>query len=491
MASEAKSNPTTRVKSKILLISSITCIGLLVALLIAMTSWYLSNRNKINDGVFIDEMDVSRLSIGQVREIIDDHSKDLKEKFSITLRCMGKEWIYKHDDIGLDLDVEGALKQAHMKGREGSIFIQLAEATGLKDRESKNVETRFIYDRDKLRAKLYEIKNLVDREPVDSRLDFLPDEDEKFIITAASNGVYFDIEAIENILDMALNNKQLKVNIEYEPEILKPKIDSSFYEGKTELIASYNTDLGNSSENRIHNVLLSAEAFNGLCVEPGQLVSFNDTVGNTTLENGYRLAPVIQYDKSLKDAAGGGVCQTATTLYNAVLLANLEVVESSRHSFPTSYAPKGLDATVYMSEPYIDLKFRNTRDNPIYIASYYRDNKIYFDIYGEPLKDNIQIKLRTEEYETLDPPEPEYIEDTEGKYVVYEGETFEKVKARQGYKVRVYKDTYKGDRLIQSDILYDHFYQPIRGVIYIGTKTDRFIPQEKQYENQNEQDNQT
>jgi hypothetical protein len=74
---------------------------------------------------------------------------------------------------------------------------------------------------------------------------------------------------------------------------------------------------------------------------------------------------------------------------------------------------------------------------------------------------------------------------------VYEGETFEKVKARQGYKVRLYKDTYKGDRLIKSDILYDHFYQPIRGVIYMGTKTDRFIPQEKQYENQNEQDNQT
>ncbi|MBE3101658.1 MAG: VanW family protein, partial [Firmicutes bacterium] len=158
----------------------------------------------------------------------------------------------------------------------------------------------------------------------------------------------------------------------------------------------------------------------------------------------------------------------STTLFNAAFRSGLEIVEFTRHSFPSSYIGKGLDTTVNLPTPVIDLKFRNNKSYPIYIRSFYANSKINFEMYGEPLSNDKVIKIRTDEYETVPAPEPNYVEDAEGEYVQYKDEEFEKVKSREGYKVRVYREIYQDDKLLESELFDDHFYRPIKGIIYTG-----------------------
>ena len=130
------------------------------------------------------------------------------------------------------------------------------------------------------------------------------------------------------------------------------------------LLGSFTTAYATSTGNRITNVTTAAEAINGTILLPGETFSFNKVVGPRTADNGFRTAPVI-IDGQLKPGMGGGVCQVSTTLYNAALLADLEIVARSHHSMPVHYVPPGRDATVVYGA--IDFQFRNSSAAPIVI----------------------------------------------------------------------------------------------------------------------------
>ena len=93
---------------------------------------------------------------------------------------------------------------------------------------------------------------------------------------------------------------------------------------------------------------------------------------------------------------------------------------------------------------------------------------VYFEVYGEPLPNGRTIRIRTEEYETVEPPSPEIRQDEEGRYVTYEDQTYTHVPPRKGYKVRVYREYLEGDEVVDSELLDDHYYRPIAGIIYVG-----------------------
>lgn len=128
------------------------------------------------------------------------------------------------------------------------------------------------------------------------------------------------------------------------------------------LVADYMTSLRGRSQNQRHNAQLCADKLNGTVIEPGEVFSFNATVGPWSRDRGYRRAPV-SYGGQLVDAWGGGVCQTSTTIYNAALLAGFDLLERHPHHFAPSYVEPGRDAAVGF--PNIDLRFRNTLDVPV------------------------------------------------------------------------------------------------------------------------------
>ena len=145
------------------------------------------------------------------------------------------------------------------------------------------------------------------------------------------------------------------------------------------LLGMKQTDIGGTA-NRHSNVALAASRINGTLLRPGEVFSYNKTVGPRSLECGFKTAPEIVRGV-LKPGVGGGVCQVSTTLFNSVLLSNLKIVDRSHHAFPVHYVPQGLDATVVDGD--IDFKFMNSTDAPVYIYGRGHNGSLTFRIYGK------------------------------------------------------------------------------------------------------------
>ncbi|MDQ7093401.1 VanW family protein [Desulfosporosinus sp. PR] len=157
----------------------------------------------------------------------------------------------------------------------------------------------------------------------------------------------------------------------------------------TGVIGEYSTKFDIREKNRSRNLTLAAQALNNKIIYPGNVFSFNSTVGERTLKKGYKDAYILSKNRYIS-AIGGGICQVSSTLYNAVLLADLPVVERVPHQVPIVYAPLGQDATVYY--PRIDFKFKNNTNSPIYIRAKVQSGLLTLQIYGEKTGKIVQIK---------------------------------------------------------------------------------------------------
>lgn len=145
------------------------------------------------------------------------------------------------------------------------------------------------------------------------------------------------------------------------------------------------------SPNQKHNAKLACEAIDGKVIKPGEVFSFNKTVGSWSRDKGYRRAPV-SFNGSLIDAWGGGVCQTSTTFYNAALYAGMELVERHAHHFCPTYASPGRDAAV--AYPNIDLQMRNASEHPIEVSAKVEGSRLKITLVGRAAKPAITIQTR-------------------------------------------------------------------------------------------------
>lgn len=179
-------------------------------------------------------------------------------------------------------------------------------------------------------------------------------------------------ETVEKIFSALPNTQVEMVFTEVPPYITKDLLQSL-----TQVLSSFSTVVGGGN-GRVHNIILATEALNNVLLLPGEILSFHELVGPPTQERGYQLAPII-VGGEVVPGYGGGICQTATTLYNAALQADLEIVERHRHSMPIDYVPPGMDATIAYDS--LDLKIKNTRSTPVIVkgwASY----QVHFSILG-------------------------------------------------------------------------------------------------------------
>ena len=144
------------------------------------------------------------------------------------------------------------------------------------------------------------------------------------------------------------------------------------------------------------------ELVNGTVLQPGEVFSFNGIVGDTTAERGFYPAGVIVNGQSTT-GYGGGVCQASTTIYGAVLRADLTVVARSPHSIRSSYVPIGQDAAI--AYPSMDFQFKNNYDTPIYIEAWESGNKLTVNIYGKHPESWDEIEVVSRQTSTIPQPE--------------------------------------------------------------------------------------
>jgi len=446
--------------------------GLLMITLAVTTGFvganiYLDRKVDIDtfyEGIWVDDIPLAGLTREEAIQKLYEKNQSRLDAYRIQLSHGDQVWTFTHKDINGFINIEETVDKAYELGRKGNFIERLKEIWRLKE-EGEAFYTELSYDVDLLRDQVEEIAESLYVAPVDATISFYPDEKEKFVITNEAAGYELNVEEIMDQIRSGIKASPY-LELELRGREIKPRVYAAELQEQTKRIAVFSTDLGNSSANRVHNVVLALKQFNGMVVEPGQEVSFNQTTGERTKENGYKAAPVIKADKSLEDDLGGGVCQSSSTLYNAVLYAGLEIVERTHHSFPSTYVDKGLDATV--NWPNLDFVFKNNQDTPIYIRTYKEGNDVFVEIYGKPQAENQEIRLETEVYKTYSAPKPKVIEDKEQKYVKYKDQTYQKVLSRPGYKVRSYRVIYQDGKEVSRELLYDDFYKPITGVIYKG-----------------------
>ena len=225
-------------------------------------------------------------------------------------------------------------------------------------------------------------------------------------------------------------------------------------------VSSFSTKYDASNINRSTNLAIAANKINGKVLMPGEEFSYNKVVGKRTVEEGYKDAKIYA-DGGVVDGLAGGICQISSTLYNAALLANLEITERRNHSYPTSYLPVGRDATVVYGV--IDLKFKNTRKFPIKIEASVKNGVASFVIHGIKEEKEYEIKIlptttATLGHGTQTVPDPSL---PAGQQVV-------KQSGHAGYKVTTYIErTCDGET--KREVLSNDTYQPMATIIRVGT----------------------
>ncbi len=227
-----------------------------------------------------------------------------------------------------------------------------------------------------------------------------------------------------------------------------------------QVISTYTTHFDPQETNRVQNIRIGAEKLTGTVVQPGKVFSFNRVVGPREKERGFKQAPEI-VNGEVVDGIGGGVCQVSSTLYNAVLLADLPVLERVNHSRPVSYIDLGRGAAVY--EDQLDFKFKNKAENPILIMARITNRQLTISILGR--KNRGQVKIITSSPQVLK-PEIKRVVDTDlprgQKEVVSQGQS--------GYKVVVRKIVKKEGKVVSKEIISEDIYAPEPQIIKINPK---------------------
>ena len=227
-------------------------------------------------------------------------------------------------------------------------------------------------------------------------------------------------------------------------------------------LSKFTTKYDASNRNRSTNLELAASKIDGTVLLPGEEFSYNKVVGKRTIENGYKEA-AIYAGGGVQDGLGGGICQISSTLYNAVLLANLEIIERRNHTYTTSYCEAGRDATVVYGVQ--DFKFKNTREYPIKLNAKVKNGVATINIMGIKQKKEYTVKIRAYRTKSI-PFKTEKIDDDS----LYEGEEVVKQRGTNGCKAVCYRDLYLKGKKISSELLSTDTYSAMKRILKIGTK---------------------
>lgn len=290
------------------------------------------------------------------------------------------------------------------------------------------------------------------------------------------DGVEFAI-SIDEVKTM-LQEKQEKYTIPLK--ITKPKVttDSLGDEAFPNRLATYSTKYSTADVNRTTNIKISVNKINGVVLLPGEEFSYNKVLGPRTPQAGYKLGAAYIGGKVVSDY-GGGVCQTSSTLYNAVLLSNLEITSRTSHYFAAAYVPVSRDATVYW--PSLDFKFKNNRNYPIKIKASTSNGVINVEIFGITEESDYEVELQSYVTSYI-PYNTEYKDDNtlpEGKEVVEQAGT-------NGIRSEAYKILKKDGKVISKTLLSRDTYSTKARIIRRGTKKTE---QRQQSKNSNIQQN--
>lgn len=357
----------------------IPLLGIFVALMFMgqMEADAASGKDTIENNVFIGEVDVSGMTGQEAVAAVSEYVSSQKDK-TITLDAMNDNHLtVAVGDFNITWDNQEVVEEALAVGKAGNI-VQRYKA--LKDLEYEKQVLPIVYDFDK-----EAISKVVEEDCAEfnvSAVDAtLTRENGEFIVEPGQTGVVIDVDGsvdlIYEYLTTSWSGKE--DSIELQATVEQPRGTEEELSQVKDVLGTFTTSYSSSGSNRSGNVANGCRLVNGTLLYPGDSFSMYETVSPFTTENGYFEAGSY-LNGMVVDSLGGGICQVSTTLYNAVLKAELEVTERHNHSMIVTYVDPSADAAIAGTAK--DFKFTNNLEHPIYIEGVTADKKITFTIYG-------------------------------------------------------------------------------------------------------------
>lgn len=285
-------------------------------------------------------------------------------------------------------------------------------------------------------------------------------EGKELFIVDEITGIDVDKDEISKKLSQFNSGEEIELNVtRLAPENTAASLREGLFAAE---LSSYSSTYSTAAANRAANVALAASSVNGTILLPGDTFSYNAVIGNPSLANGYKVAPVYENGKT-SEGVGGGVCQVSSTLYSAVLYANLEIVERRNHSLTVAYVPKGQDATVAYGA--IDFKFKNNTDRPIRIDASAKGGKCVVSVIGTQTNPGQSVSIENTVVAATEPTvnetnDPEMLEGT--RKVTSSGKT--------GYVVDSTRIVSQNGQVVKTEKLGRSTYKMVPTEVNVGTK---------------------
>ncbi|MCD8053636.1 MAG: VanW family protein [Lachnospiraceae bacterium] len=413
----------------------------------------------IEEGVSARGIDLSGRTAAEARELLENEFQSIAAS-TLTVTFDEQSAKITPGELGLTWDVDTAVEEAASLGKSGQLIARYKTQADLKA-TGVTVEVSYTYDSDAVTAFVEEEVAAYDTEAVDATLTR---ENGSFVVTEETNGLATDVEATVEAITQTLDKSlSTEMTVAAVVEVTEPERTAEALSQVQDALGTYSTSYSFSSSARKTNIRVATERLDGAVLMPGESLSVSDTILSRTAANGYELAP--QYvDGQSEDSYGGGVCQVSTTLYNAVLRAELQVDERHPHSMVVSYVPYSSDAAI--AEGSKDFIFTNDSEYPIYIAATADGATLTFTIYGKETRD----ASRTIEFvsETLSYTTPEATEKEDSS--MYEGETRTEGSVHPAVRSTLTKIVYEDGVEVSREVVNSDSYRGSGQTIYKGTK---------------------
>ena len=372
-------------KKYIMMLSVLAVVCLSVFGVHSLVSVDAGEQETIPSTVYIGDTDVSGMTKEEAEKVLETEASKISNTM-FTLSTGDRHIQVSAEDLGLSAANPEIVEEALHLGKTGNLIARYKDKKDL-EHEPKCYTLRYQADENKIETLLGTNKENLNQEAVNSTLKR---ENNAFTIIEGKNGIEVDVaESVKKIQSYLEEEWEGgSTSIELATKVTEPEGSKEQLSKVKDVLGSFHTDFSSSSAGRYKNVENGANKINGSVVYPGEQFSVYETVSPFDAENGYELAGSYENGTTVQ-SYGGGICQVSTTLYNAVILAELQVDERFNHSMIVNYVKPSMDAAIAGTSK--DLKFTNNTDAPIYIEGYTSGGQIYFNIYGEETRPSNRV----------------------------------------------------------------------------------------------------
>ncbi|MDE7310259.1 MAG: VanW family protein [Eubacterium sp.] len=382
------------------IIGSLAAVGILTAGFAASQAYAQAEQNdKILDNIYIGEVAVGGMSEEEAKLAVDQYVSEIQNtKFTLTVN--DKSITATAKQLGVNWENTGVVEEAAMIGKSGSLISRYKDKKDL-EHEPKKLEITFGTEESKIKKYLSANAEKVNQKAVDGGL---VRENGSFKITGGEEGIAVDVaESAKTIAAYITNDWDTKeASIALSADVVQPRGSKEELSKVKDVLGTFSTNYSSSSAGRAMNVSNGCNRINGALLYPGDEFSVYEAVSPFDAEHGYALAGSYE-NGTVVETYGGGICQVSTTLYNAVIRAELKINERFAHSMIVNYVQPSMDAAI--AGTYKDLKFANNTDAPVYIEGTTGGGIITFTIYGEETRSpNREVIFESEIVSESNPP---------------------------------------------------------------------------------------